>query len=205
MELVKRYIWEVIPMSTPLFKRKCSKCKNSDLYYNSNKFRLNSQKKIVDVWLIYRCIKCDNTCNITILSRTKPELIDKDLYQRFMMNDEDTARKYAFDPVIMRKNNMNTDHSRIEYEIICEDICLHQIAGMHENKIEFVVKSEFNIEMKLSSLIRKCWDISSKRLDEMLEKGVIEIQPEAVLRKSKVRDGIVVAVYRKRLKEYLYK
>lgn len=52
---------------------------------------------MIDVWLIYKCLKCDNTCNITILSRTRPELINKDLYQNFMKNDEETAEYYAFD------------------------------------------------------------------------------------------------------------
>ena len=40
---------------------------------------MNAQKRNIDVWLIYRCVECDSTYNLTILSRTKPELIKKDL------------------------------------------------------------------------------------------------------------------------------
>ncbi|MCD8268591.1 MAG: DUF1062 domain-containing protein [Parabacteroides sp.] len=38
---------------------------------------MNSQKRNLDVWLIYRCLECDSTYNLTILSRTKPKLIKK--------------------------------------------------------------------------------------------------------------------------------
>ena len=112
------YVWEITPKNIPLLKRKCSKCGNSNLYYCSNKFRLNSQKRSIDVWLIYKCVNCDNTCNVIILSRTKPELINKALYHKFCHNDKATARQYAFDPETIRKNSMDLDYSNMEYDIV---------------------------------------------------------------------------------------
>ena len=67
--------WEVKVNNTPLLIKKCSHC-DSDRFYCSDKFRMNAQKKNIDVWLIYRCVKCDNTCNLTLLSRSKPDLIN---------------------------------------------------------------------------------------------------------------------------------
>lgn len=202
---IRHFIWQVIPTDTPLFKRKCSKCKSSNLYYCSDKFRLNSQKKSIDVWLIYKCIKCDNTCNITILSRTRPELIDKELYQKFMMNDEDTAWKYAFDTETAKRNNLESDHSNIEYNIIHENTTLEEIVKMEEDIVVFEIRSNFNLDLKLTSLIRQCLDTSSNQLGKMLEGGILTIHPLGSVKKAKVKDGIRVTVNRNKLYTYLKK
>lgn len=202
---IRHFIWQVIPTDTPLFKRKCSKCKSSNLYYCSDKFRLNSQKKSIDVWLIYKCIKCDNTCNITILSRTRPELIDKELYQKFMMNDEDTAWKYAFDTETAKRNNLESDHSNIEYNIIHENTTLEDIVKMEEDIVVFEIRSNFNLDLKLTSLIRQCLDTSSNQLGKMLEGGILTIHPLGSVKKAKVKDGIRVTVNRNKLYTYLKK
>lgn len=202
---IRHFIWQVIPTDTPLFKRKCSKCKSSNLYYCSDKFRLNSQKKSIDVWLIYKCIKCDNTCNITILSRTRPELIDRELYQKFMMNDEDTAWKYAFDTETAKRNNLESDHSNIEYNIIHENTTLEDIVKMEEDIVVFEIRSNFNLNLKLTSLIRQCLDTSSNQLGKMLEGGILTIHPLGSVKKAKVKDGIRVTVNRNKLYTYLKK
>ena len=84
------FTWEIRVKNCPLLIKKCSHC-DSDRFYCSDKFRMNAQKKNIDVWLIYRCVKCDNTCNMTLLSRTKPDLIDKKLFHSFSMNDREVA------------------------------------------------------------------------------------------------------------------
>ncbi|WP_165045923.1 DUF1062 domain-containing protein [Dysgonomonas sp. ZJ709] len=202
---VSQFTWEIIPTSTPLFKRKCSKCKSSNLYYSSDKFRLNSQKRSIDVWLIYKCVKCDNTCNITILSRTRPELIDRELYQKFSDNDEETAWIYAFDAETIRRNSMELDCSNIEYDIVREDIALEDMIVMDADLIEFEIKAAFNLDLRLTHVIRKCFDISLNQLEKMLEAGVITVLPLGPVKKSKVKDGITVIIHREKLKKHLEK
>ena len=83
---------------------------------------MNAQKKNIDVWLIYRCVKCDNTCNLTLLSRSKPDLIDKTLFHSFSMNDKDAAWKYAFSTEMERKNNLRLDYGCVEYEVVPDNL-----------------------------------------------------------------------------------
>ena len=78
---------------------------------------MNAQKKNIDVWLIYRCVKCDNTCNITLLSRTKPDLIDKVLFHSFSMNDWKAAWKYAFSAELAGRNHLKTDYDSVELRL----------------------------------------------------------------------------------------
>ena len=170
--------WEVKVNNTPLLIKKCSHC-DSDRFYCSDKFRMNAQKKNIDVWLIYRCVKCDNTCNLTLLSRSKPDLIDKTLFHSFSMNDKDTAWKYAFSTEMERKNNLRLDYGSIEYEI-------------H-------IKCEFEFDLKLSSLIRRRFSLSANQVKRMFEDGIITISGNKPPQKHKVKNGDMILIQREEL------
>ena len=81
----------------PIHSRHCSKCKKASRFACSGKFRVNANGKHLDVWLIYRCERCNTTWNQEIYARVKPSRIDKELYQAFLENDWDTALRYAGD------------------------------------------------------------------------------------------------------------
>ncbi|NDV81426.1 DUF1062 domain-containing protein [Bacteroides sp. 51] len=195
----EEYIWDIKVKNTPLLIKKCSHC-DSDRFYCSEKFRMNSQKRNIDVWLIYRCAKCDNTYNITILSRTKPELINKDLYNQFSENNTGTAWKYAFSPEIRRKNNMNIDFGSVEYDIQHDGISVEDIVNLDGEIITFRIKCDFEFNARLSSIIRTCLKLSANQLDKLIEAGVISIPHSHSLKKHRVKDGDIVQVNKEKLK-----
>lgn len=84
-----------VPEGAPACLRHCSKCKKTSSFICSGKFRVNANGKHLDVWLIYRCERCDTTWNQEIYARVKPSRIDKELYQAFLDNDWETAMRYA--------------------------------------------------------------------------------------------------------------
>ena len=165
----------------PLLIKKCSHC-DSDRFYCSDKFRMNAQKKNIDVWLIYRCVKCDNTCNLTLLSRSKPDLIDKTLFHSFSMNDKDTAWKYAFSTEMERKNNLRLDYGSVEYEII-PNTSLEDLLNLSNEVIKIHIKCEFEFDLKLSSLIKRCFSLSAnqvKRMFAAVGNHVVELHRERI-------------------------
>lgn len=194
----KEYIWEIKVKNTPLLKRKCSHC-NSDRFYCSEKFRMNSQKRNIDVWLIYRCVKCDNTYNLTILSRTKPELINKELFRRFSENDTSTAWEYAFSAETGRRNNVELDYKSVKYEIQHEGISIKDILSTDYQIITFKIKCDFEFDLKLSSIIRICLGLSANQLDRMIEAGAISIPENRSLKKHKVKDGDIILINKEKL------
>jgi len=202
MQTVKRFVWQVVPVGTPLLKKKCNKCRNSELYYSSNKFRLNSQKKIIDVWLVYKCIECDNTCNIEILSRAKGESIEKDLYERFMKNDEKTALVYAFNKDFFNSNHTKLDYTHLEYNVLWENISLDSIIDLQEDIIHFEVKCSYELDIRLTSLIKKCLNISSNLIEKLAHEGIITTDSSVSFRKCKVKNGITVVIFREKLRKY---
>ena len=187
------YIWEIKPKNTPALKRKCNHC-NSNRFYCSNKFRMNAQKRNIDVWLIYRCVECDSTYNLTILSRTKPEQIKKELFRKFSENDEELAWEYAFSSETGRKNSVELDYSSVEYEILHDDISINDILNADDEFVTFKIQTRFEFGLKLSSVIRICLGLSANQLNRLTEAKAI-FSPEGYpLKKHKVNVGDVVLV-----------
>ena len=189
--------WEVKVKNTPLLIKKCSHC-DSDRFYCSDKFRMNAQKKNIDVWLIYRCVKCDNTCNLTLLSRSKPDLIDKTLFHSFSMNDKNTAWKYAFSTEMERKNNLRLDYGSVEYEVI-PNTSLEALLNLSNEVVKIHIKYEFEFDFKLSSLIRRCFSLSANQVKRMFEDGIITISGNKPPQKHKVKDGDMILIQREGL------
>lgn len=189
--------WEVKVKNTPLLIKKCSHC-DSDRFYCSDKFRMNAQKKNIDVWLIYRCVKCDNTCNLTLLSRSKPDLIDKTLFHSFSMNDKDTAWKYAFSTEMERKNNLRLDYGSAEYEVI-PNTSLEDLLNLSNEVIKIHIKCEFEFDLKLSSLIRRRFSLSANQVKRMFEDGIITISGNKPPQKHKVKNGDMILIQREGL------
>lgn len=189
--------WEVKVKNTPLLIKKCSHC-DSNRFYCSDKFRMNAQKKNIDVWLIYRCVKCDNTCNLTLLSRSKPDLIDKTLFHSFSMNDKNTAWKYAFSTEMERKNNLRLDYGSVEYEVI-PNTSLEDLLNLSNEVIKIHIKYEFEFDFKLSSLIRRCFSLSANQVKRMFEDGIITISGNKPPQKHKVKDGDMILIQREGL------
>ena len=195
------FTWEIKVKNTPLLIKKCSHC-DGDRFYCSDKFRMNAQKKNIDVWLIYRCVKCDNTCNMTLLSRTKTDLIDKKLFHSFSMNDREVAWQYAFSAGVASRNNLQLDYDSVEYEVI-NTVSLEDILNMSSEIISIRVKCDFDLNLKLSSLIKRCLPLSSTRLKLLFEKGYISLLSGKTSSKCKVKNGDTILIDRKSLIDFL--
>ncbi len=195
----EEFIWEVMAKNTPLIKRKCNHC-DSDRFYCSEKFRMNAQKKYIDVWLIYKCNKCDSTYNMTIFSRTKPEMINKDLFNKFLENNKELAWKYAFSREASRKNNVELDFGSVEYDIQHDNLSVEDILNFENEFVTFKIKYPFDFNLKLTSVIRICLNLSANKLNELIEAEVISVQEKQLQKKRKVKNGDIVQIDKERLR-----
>jgi hypothetical protein len=92
-----RVTWRVTPLQPPLVRRHCSRCAGEMPFAYSMKFRTNAQKKRIDVWLIYRCIACDEVWNLPIFERVGVGEIAPDAFDAIARNDPAFALRHAFD------------------------------------------------------------------------------------------------------------
>jgi len=119
------------------------------------------------------------------------------------MNDEKTAWKYTFDIDTIRKNCLEMDHSNIEYDILHEHTSIEDILYIKESIIEIEIRTKYELELKLTTVIKRCLNLSSNQLGKMLESGVITILPSVAIKKCKVRNGIKIFIYKDNLRSYL--
>ena len=187
------YTWEIKATNTPLLIKKCSRC-NHDRFYSSEKFRVNAQKKNIDVWLIYRCQSCDCTTNMTIFSRVKTGAIDKSLYLQLSENDPKMAWTYAFSDAIKLQNHIAFDFGSVNYEINHDGITLEDILMSDNDTITFYLRYPFDFNLKLSKVIRTCLNVSSKTLEKLINLEVISVQGQCLHKKHKVKDNHMVKI-----------
>lgn len=98
-------IWTVSPVGYQRIAKRCPACNIKRDFIPSGAFRMNSQKKLLDIWSIYKCLHCDYTWNISLFSRLPVSRIDRDLYARIVANDTRAIQLFAHDRHILKRNN----------------------------------------------------------------------------------------------------
>lgn len=82
----------------------CPSCHGPRLFDCSERFRANTNGKVVDIWSIYRCRVCDATKNITIVERTPVRRVPRLLLLAAENNDATLARRFARDVALLGRN-----------------------------------------------------------------------------------------------------
>lgn len=192
------YTWAIKAQNTPLLKKKCNHC-DSDRFQCSDKFRLNAQKKNIDIWLIYRCVKCNNRYNMTLFSRIRTESISKDIFEKFSGNDVGLAWEYAFSHETRWKNNAEADLDSVKYDIQFDEVSMADIIDSDDETISFEIKCPFDFNLRTSTVIRACLNLSSSKLNQLMEAGAIFVHERALQKKHKIQNGDIVKVNREKL------
>jgi hypothetical protein len=100
--------WLVCPTGLPLIRRRCLSC-TSALYRAHGKFRVNANRKLLDVWLLALCVGCGETIKLTVLERIHVRAIDPSMLTRFHDNDLELTAKLLAEPGLLRRNNVTLD------------------------------------------------------------------------------------------------
>lgn len=167
---MERYIWRIRPRNTPVIIKNCSKCGKKQPFVCSGNFRINSQQRNLDVWLIYRCSHCDTTWNMDIFSRIKPTDMPPELYYKFEKNDYDTAVHYAYKREVLSQNNAEIDYSSVEYDVIGDDI-----PADASGTAELVLIPDFMMDQRLDKLLSGKLGISRQTAAKLFDSGAIEV------------------------------
>lgn len=95
--------WRILPLRTPHVIRACPRCGGPRAFASSDRFRVNASGRKLDVWLIYRCVVCDFTWNLTVMERATPEMIGAAQLAAYHHNDAVLAWSCAFDAALLRR------------------------------------------------------------------------------------------------------
>nr|WP_250889155.1 DUF1062 domain-containing protein [Mesorhizobium sp. dw_380] len=186
-----RIHWAIAPEIAPRPLINCNHCGDVKAYRCSGKFRVNANGKRIDVWLIYRCVDCDNSWNFGIFERRNRRDIEPALLQALESNDAALARRHAFDSVALRNQA-----GRVEE---FPDVAVHkQVIGVTRESataLELQLGLEMPTSLRLDRLLANELGISRSRLQALEEKRSLVIDPDGVkaLRKP-ARAGTTIRI-----------
>lgn len=164
-----KYVWKIIPKETPAIEIICTRC-NNNRFICSNKFRINSNKKLSDVWLIYKCSYCENTWKMTIFTRRNLSHIDHDLFYRFQENNLDLVWDYAFNKSIAKYNKVKLD-SNINIEILDNE---NNYLNSIENTASILITSKYELAISIKKILQQKFNLSANQVTKLhLEEAII--------------------------------
>ncbi|MCL2378192.1 MAG: DUF1062 domain-containing protein [Defluviitaleaceae bacterium] len=173
--------WRIIPAATPAIIKQCSKCNCKSKYYCSEKFRVNANQSRVDIWLIYKCHKCDSTWKLAIKKGIKPRDLPPGLFDRFVNNDSSLAWQYAFDKHFLKQHSCVIDYS-IDYTV--EGHVPHNGPQLIHIQIPYI------FDLKLGALLAKVLRTTVGQVRKHVEKGDISINPQVDIMKHRIKSDI---------------
>ncbi|MBD5085215.1 MAG: DUF1062 domain-containing protein [Clostridiales bacterium] len=180
---MEKKTWEIQVLSPPHILKYCKKCGKKVEFTCSGQFRINAQRRYLDIWLIYKCFNCNATWNATVFSRISPQSIPAELLDGFHSNDEALAERYAMDIAFLRGNGVEVEPPK--YSVIGDSFSPNEA-------VELEIKTEYSLPVKVSSLIRAKLHLSQKEYSQLAASGIIQSIPTQDLQKCRLNDGITL-------------
>lgn len=182
---MQKITWEVQYLSPPLVVRYCKKCGKKSEYICSGLFRVNAQRKYLDIWLIYKCTICDTTWNATVYSRINPQRLRPERLEQFHINNSNLVEQYAVDSELLHRNGAEVGLPN--YRITGDEICI-------DNPTELHIISKYSCQLKVSRILREKLYLSQKALAQMLACGQVKTISGIDLKKCKLHGEVVLMI-----------
>jgi hypothetical protein len=182
---MKKVTWDIKYLSPPPAIKYCKKCGKKTEHLCSGLFRINAQRKYLDIWLIYKCSDCDSTWNMTIYSRINPKSITSEILDGFHSNNGELAERYAMDTELIRKNGAEVGLPK--YEILGANINFN-------TPIELHIKCSSPSRLKVSSLLREKMNLSQNAFEQMITSGSIRSTSGLDLKKCRLQADVILII-----------
>jgi len=180
--------WHIVPTQTPNIIRHCSKCNRKMPYYCSEKFRANANQSRVDIWLIYKCTKCDNTWKLSLYKGVRPHELPTGLFDKFVNNDAALAWQYAFDRNFLKQHGCTVDYTNVGYTVKVTN------EQGWETPVHVHVESQYSFDLKLSVLLARILDTSVGQIKRLADMGHISASPEINIMKHRIKANQCITV-----------
>lgn len=174
--------WTVTPVGYQHIAKRCPACNVKRDFAPSGTIRVNSQKKLLDIWSIYKCTRCDYTWNIALFSRLHVSKINRKLLQRLMQNDAAMVHYYAADLATLKRNRAEPSGQ--------PDFRIHEqwsVTLMACQRITVRVRVSQPFRISLLSILKKQLKLSTAEIRWLVATGHIEGIPLKQLKTKKLK------------------
>ncbi|MBP2707988.1 DUF1062 domain-containing protein [Microbispora sp. RL4-1S] len=101
--------WVVRRTRLPLLSLRCVDCGSESATTGEGRFRVNANGKLLDVWLLVRCVSCDRTSKLTVHERAPVRSLDPAELHGYRVNDPELVASRLLDPLLARRNRFALD------------------------------------------------------------------------------------------------
>jgi hypothetical protein len=101
--------WVVRRTRLPLLSLRCVDCRSESATTGAGRFRVNANGKLLDVWLLVRCVVCNRTSKLTVHERTPAGSFDPAELHGYHINDPALVASRLLDPLLARRNRFSLD------------------------------------------------------------------------------------------------
>ncbi|WP_341715659.1 DUF1062 domain-containing protein [Micromonospora sp. FIMYZ51] len=101
--------WVVRRTRLPLLSMRCVDCRAESATTGKGRFRVNANGKLLDVWLLVRCVSCDRTSKLTVHERTPVSSFDPAELDGYRVNDPQLVASTLLDPLLARRHRFVLD------------------------------------------------------------------------------------------------
>ena len=101
--------WVVRRTRLPLLSLRCVDCRSEAATTGEGRFRVNANGKLLDVWLLVRCVSCDRTSKLTVHERAPVRSFDPAELHGYRVNDPELVASRLLDPLLARRNRFTLD------------------------------------------------------------------------------------------------
>ncbi|MFI7072832.1 DUF1062 domain-containing protein [Micromonospora sediminicola] len=101
--------WFVRRTRLPLLSLRCVDCRSESATTGDGRFRVNANGKLLDVWLLVRCVSCDRTSKLTVHERAPVSSLDPVTLHGYHVNDPVLVAATLVDPALARRGRFTLD------------------------------------------------------------------------------------------------
>lgn len=180
---MKKIIWEVQYLSLPTVSKYCKKCGEKTIFSCSEKFRVNAQRRCLDIWLIYKCAECDTTWNARVYSHISPQSLNPERLEGFYNNDEALVAEYAMNSSFLLQNGVTVE---LPPHVIIGD------SFLPNETVKLEIRSAYSFPIKVAALVREKLRLSQATYLQLIKNGNVKSSPNLDLQKFKLKHEAIL-------------
>jgi len=166
----RKALWVVKELALPTIVKTCVSC-GCTRHRPTGKFRVNANHKLLDVWMLICCERCDRTSKIPIHERIQVRALPGERLIRFENNDPALVRHLTMDAALATRAAHQLDWAGTwELET---DLPFYELAGEDPAPLEVVIRFELPAPIRVEKLLMAGFGLSRSAVRVMIGSGRI--------------------------------
>ena len=193
MSYLKGETWTLTPVSPYKIIRNCPKCGTRFLFQSTGNFRINANKKCVDIWLIYQCENCRSTYNLTVFERVSPKKLPGELYKKFQENNSGLALEIGTAKEIFEKNRAVVKEESISYIVTKEDTEIPvSLQALEGNCRIICIQNPNGLKIRADKFLAEQLSISRSKVKHLIADGLLQGSKKENLEKIHLANSLLI-------------